>query len=100
MTRQSGDPFRASASGTRIELRVIPRSPKNAVGGLRDGRLLVRVSAPPVDHAANEAVIQLLAEALGVPRRSVTVVAGQAARNKVVEVTGLTPGHCRERMVP
>jgi uncharacterized protein YggU (UPF0235/DUF167 family) len=51
--------------------------------------LLVRVTAPPVDQAATDAALALLAQALGVPGRAVRLVAGAAARNKVVEITGL-----------
>lgn len=76
--------------GVRIDLRVIPRSPKTAVGGMRDGRLIVRVTAPPVDSAANEAVVAAIAEALDVPKRSVRLVAGVTSRNKTVEVDGVT----------
>lgn len=89
----SGDgPFRPTARGVRIDLRVIPRSPRNAVDGPRDGRLVVRVTAPPVDDAANEAVIAAVADALDVPKRSVRLVAGRTSRNKTVEVDGVTMG--------
>ena len=84
-------PFRSSASGTLIDIRVIPRSPKNVVGGLRAGRLLVRVTAAPVDQAANEAVVQALAAALGVSQSRISIVAGFTSRNKRVEVNGLAP---------
>jgi uncharacterized protein (TIGR00251 family) len=83
-------PFRKGSAGTLIDLRVIPRSPKNVVGGIRDGRLLVRVTAPPVDEAANEAVTRLIAGALNVPKGAVTLVSGHTARNKVVEVRGVS----------
>ncbi len=87
----SGDrPFRPSARGVRIDLRVIPRSPRNTFDGMRDGRLVLRVTAPPVDHAANDAVVAAVADALGVPKRSVRVVAGTTSRNKAVEVDGVT----------
>jgi len=77
-------------SPTRISIRVMPRSPRNRIDGMRDGRLIVRVTAPPVDNAANEAVITLLAGDLGVPRGSIRVVSGANSRNKAVEVAGLT----------
>ncbi len=92
-------PFRPSATGTLIDLRVMPRSPKNVVGGIRDGRLLVRVTAPPVDQAANDAAVAVLADALGVSARSVTLVAGHTARNKVVEVRGVPDARLRQRLM-
>ena len=57
--------------------------------GAHGGALRVRLQAPPVDGAANEALIELLAEALGVPRRSVRIVAGTASRSKTVDVDGV-----------
>jgi uncharacterized protein YggU (UPF0235/DUF167 family) len=83
-------PIRVIPGGVRIDLRVIPRSPRTFVGGERNGRLLVRVTAPPVDQAANSAVEAAIAEALGIPARRVRLVSGQASRSKTVEVTGVT----------
>jgi len=76
-------------TGVRIDLRVIPRSPRTKIDGVRDGRLLVRVTAPPVDDAANEAVVEILARALDVPKRAIRIVSGATARNKTVEVSGV-----------
>ena len=70
-------------------MRVIPRAHRSVVEGIRDGRLLVRVTAPPVDRAANNAVIALLAKTLAVPRSAIRVVTGEAARNKTVEISGV-----------
>ena len=88
----------ATASGTRLELRVIPRSPRTAVGGVRNGRLIVRVTAPPVDQAANEAVVTAIASALDVPRRAVRVIAGAKGRNKTIDVAGLGVADVRARL--
>ena len=54
--------------------------------------LKVRLAAPPVDGAANEALVALLAEELGVPRRSIRIVAGGSARSKLVQVDGIESG--------
>jgi uncharacterized protein YggU (UPF0235/DUF167 family) len=67
-------------------IRVTPRASANAVGGERDGALLVRVRAAPVEGKANEAVVALLAEALNVPRSAVHLERGAAARSKRVSV--------------
>jgi uncharacterized protein (TIGR00251 family) len=74
----------------RFAVRVQPRSSRPGVDGLHGDALRVRVGAAPVDGAANEAVVEVLAEALGVSRRAVRIVAGEHARAKVVEVTGAT----------
>jgi uncharacterized protein (TIGR00251 family) len=72
-------------------VRVVPRAKRTAIAGERDGRLLVRVAAPPVDGKANAAVVKLLAKTLGVPRSSVTIVSGELSRDKVVRVEGVAP---------
>jgi uncharacterized protein (TIGR00251 family) len=74
--------------GERVSfrVRVTPRASANAVGGERDGALLVRVTAPPVEGKANDAVVELLAEALDLPRGAVHVERGAAARTKRVSV--------------
>lgn len=70
----------------RIEIRVIPRARRNEIGGERQGRLVVRTTAPPADGAANKAVIELVAAHLGVPRRRVTIVSGAHARDKTLQI--------------
>ena len=76
-------------SSATIEVRVIPRAKRPQVGGERDGRLLVRVAAPPVDGKANAAVVAALAKALGVPKRSIEIVGGATSRDKAVRVGGI-----------
>jgi hypothetical protein len=70
-------------------VRVQPRARRDEIAGERDGRLVVRVTAPPVDGKANAALRKLLAKRLGVPPGSVTVVRGEGSRDKLVEVDGL-----------
>lgn len=74
----------------RFSVRVQPRASRTGVDGLFGDALRVRVSAPPVDGAANEAVIRVLAEALHVPRVAVRIVAGASSRTKIVEVAGVS----------
>jgi uncharacterized protein (TIGR00251 family) len=69
-----------------LAIRVVPRARRDAVDGERAGRLLVRVTAAPVDGKANEAVCKVLAAHLGVPVRALAVVAGHRSRDKVVRV--------------
>ena len=80
----------ARGSATRIDLRVTPRASKNMIDGVREGRLVVKVTAPPVDAAANEAVVALLAKSLDLPKRQIAIVLGATGRSKTVEVSGLT----------
>lgn len=84
--------------GVQFEARVTPRASKSGISGARDGRLLVRVTAPPVDAAANAAVIALLADVLEIAPRRITVAAGERTRTKRFIVAGLTADQVRERL--
>jgi uncharacterized protein YggU (UPF0235/DUF167 family) len=72
----------------RIPVRLTPRGGADRIDGVRDGVLRVRVAAPPVDGAANEALVRLIAAELDVPRSAVRLITGATARTKVVEVAG------------
>lgn len=73
----------------RIAVHVTPRSGHDEIVGWRGGELSIRVTAPPDGGKANAAVCSLLAKVLGVPKRSVRVMRGEAARHKQVEIDGL-----------
>jgi uncharacterized protein (TIGR00251 family) len=72
-----------------LDVRVIPRASRDELAGMRDGRLLVRVTAPPLDGRANAAVCALLAKAAGVPKGAVSVVRGERSRDKRVRIEGV-----------
>jgi uncharacterized protein (TIGR00251 family) len=80
---------RQRENGVRFAVRVQPRASKPGVDGLHGDALKVRLDAAPVDGAANEALVALLAELLLVPRRAVRIVSGLRSRAKVVEVDGI-----------
>jgi len=82
----------------RLRVHVQPRAKRSEVAGRHGDAVKVRLMAPPVDGAANEELVRLLAEALGLPRRAVRIVAGLAGRDKVVEVDGLAPGEAERRL--
>jgi uncharacterized protein (TIGR00251 family) len=84
--------------GVRIEIRVSPRASRSGIDGVRDGRLVVRVTAPPVDHAANDAVVEVLAEAFHLPKRAFTIVAGARSRSKSITVAGMTEAAILSRL--
>jgi uncharacterized protein len=81
-----------------LRVRVTARASRDELAGLKDGVLHVRVSAPPVDGKANQAVTRLIAKALGVGRTSVRVVRGERSRDKVVEVEGVDPDDARRAL--
>lgn len=77
----------------RLAVRLTPRGGADRIDGVGDGGVLrVRVAAPPVDGAANEALCRLLAREFGVPRGAVRVASGATGRSKVVEIDGIDGG--------
>jgi len=82
--------LRSQPDGVFLSVKVQPRASRNDVGGLHGSELKVAVTAPPVDSAANQAVVELIAEILGLPRRAVTLVRGQTSRHKILRLDGLT----------
>lgn len=82
-----------------LNVRVIPRSPRSRVDGTRGDAILIRLAAPPVEGAANDALIAFLSEALDLPRRDITLVSGEKSRDKRVRVTGLDEKTALERLV-
>lgn len=76
--------------GAVLALKVIPRAGRTALAGTRDGALLVRLAAAPVEGAANEALIAFLADRLDVPRHRLSLVSGSHSRSKRVKVTGMS----------
>ena len=84
---------------TVLDIRVIPRAPRSRVDGTRGDALLIRLAAPPVDGAANAALIAFLAEALDLPRRDITLVSGERSRDKRVRIIGLDSITTRTRLL-
>jgi uncharacterized protein len=82
----------------RFAVRVQPRASRAGVAGLHGAALKVGVHAPPVDGAANAAVIDVIAAALGISKRMVQIVGGHASRSKIVETHGLTPAEVQARL--
>jgi uncharacterized protein (TIGR00251 family) len=85
---------------TVIDVRVIPRAGKSGIAGMRGDSLLVRLNAPPVDGAANAELTEVLADALDVPKRAVSIVAGARARQKRVRIDGVTQEFVVRRLSP
>ena len=87
---RAGGPGAAPGSGCEIRVRLTPRASQERIAGERDGRVLVRVTAPALEGRANDALCRLIARRAGVGRRSVEIVRGAASREKLVRVSGLT----------
>ena len=73
-----------------LDVRVIPRARKTECAGFRDDVLVVRLAAPPVDGAANDALIEFFSTTLRVPRRAVRILGGERSRQKRVAIEGVT----------
>ena len=73
-----------------ITVRVIPRAGRSEIAGTRGDAVLVRLKAAPVDGAANAELIEVVADALGVPKRAVTIASGATSRRKTLRVSGLS----------
>ena len=82
----------------RITVKVKPRGSKDALEGWKEGALIVRLTAPPVDGAANSALVKLLAKKTGVTRSSIRIVSGERGRSKIVEFEGISPDELNERL--
>jgi uncharacterized protein (TIGR00251 family) len=81
----------------RISVRVIPRSSRNVLEW-DEGSIRARLTAPPVDGAANAALIELLSKQLDLPRRNIEIVRGATGRQKIIEIAGLTLEEVEQRI--
>ena len=84
--------FRDAHQGAAITVKIQPRARKTEVAGVMgDGTLKIRVAAPPVDGAANTALIEFLAETLDLPKGQIEIVAGAASERKLISLVGISP---------
>ncbi len=91
-------PIEQVREGVRLAVRVQPRAARSEIAGLFGDRIRIRLAAPPVDGAANDALVRFLAGALGVPPREVRIVAGLTSRSKTVIATGVSAEEAAARL--
>ena len=89
-------PYEADGDGVRLRVRVTPRAKRSEIAGIVEDaegspRLAVRLAAPPVEGAANKALLAFLAATLGVPRSAIEIASGEASRLKTVRLRGVSP---------
>lgn len=83
-------PFTKTPRGIRIEVKVEPRSSRKEIAGvMENGVLKVKLTAPPVEGEANEQLIEVIADAVGVRRSSVAITRGLSSKRKTVEIEGI-----------
>ena len=91
-------PVSRGAAGVSFAVRVIPRAGRTAVAGMRGDALLVRLAAAPVEGAANDALVELVADLFDRPKRDVSIVSGQASRDKRIAIAGMTDSEVAARL--
>jgi uncharacterized protein len=87
-----------TGAGLTVRLHVLPRAKSSEIAGLHNGALKVKITAPPVDDAANRAVIEFFSKLLGVSRSSLKIQAGNKSREKVLRIQGLSLAAFMARM--
>lgn len=90
--------LRVQADGVMLSLKVQPRASANEIGETLGNELRVKITAPPVDAAANDALVRFLAERLDCPRNRVELVRGHTSRHKTVKLHGLAAEAVMERL--
>ncbi len=91
--------LRETAGGTLLSVKVQPRASKNEIGAPLGDELRIKVTAPPVDAAANEALVKLLAGQLDCARGRVELIRGHKSRHKVVKLHGFTPEEALKKLL-
>ncbi|MEN9674677.1 MAG: hypothetical protein RIS76_573 [Verrucomicrobiota bacterium] len=87
-------------NGLLLAIRVQPRASRTELAGILGAELKIKVTAPPVDSAANDALVAFLADTLDLPKRAVTLIRGQTSRHKVLRLEGLTLQEAVTRLEP
>ncbi|NLO21607.1 MAG: YggU family protein [Syntrophomonadaceae bacterium] len=77
--------------GVRLEVKVQPRSSKNQIVGEKEGVLKIKLTAPPVDGEANQALIAFLSTCFKVPKKNISLLKGDSSRHKLLEIIGVEP---------
>jgi uncharacterized protein (TIGR00251 family) len=98
--RQREIEFKISSAegGAAFPVRVVPRASKNEISGRQGEAVKIRLTAPPVEGAVNEALIGFLAEVLGVRKSQIEILSGHASRDKLVCVVGMLPNEVEARL--
>jgi uncharacterized protein (TIGR00251 family) len=91
-------PFLPHRDGTQIDILVQPRASKSEITGVHDGALRIRIAAPPIEGAANHAIIELLSKRLGVRKAELRIVSGATGRRKRLLVQGCQPADVEAKL--
>ena len=83
----------------RLKLRIVPNAKRDEVLGEHGGAVKIKIAAPAIEGKANEAVLEFIAEKLGVHRREITLIAGEKSRDKLIEIASLDATEARARLL-
>lgn len=78
-------------NGIDIKVRAVPRASKNEVQGIHDDELKVRLTTPPVDGKANQALVKFLSKTLKISKAQIELTQGETSRHKTIRISGITP---------
>jgi uncharacterized protein len=95
---ETGLKVRETVAGLVIRLHVQPRAKRSEVVGLHDGALKMKVTAPPVDDAANRAIIEFFSKLLGISKSHLQILAGEKSRDKTLQISGLSGAEFQTRI--
>lgn len=87
-----------TSKGIEVHIRAMPRASKNQIQGIYDGALKIRLTTPPVDGKANQALIKFLSKTLGIAKSQIELTQGDTSRRKTVRISGLTKPQLLERI--
>jgi uncharacterized protein (TIGR00251 family) len=90
--------LRPGKQGLLLLVHVVPRAARNEIVGIHGGALKVRLNAPPAKGAANAALVELIAEKLGLTRQQVRIISGETARRKTVAIHGVSKQAVERRL--
>lgn len=91
--------FRATSSGVRFPVTVQPRAARSEIVGEHGDALKIRITAAPVEGAANQELVRLLAKRLRIPASAVRVASGETGRRKIIDIEGISPAAARAALL-
>ena len=90
--------IRETRAGLEVPLHVQPRARSTEFAGFHNGSLKMRVQAPPVDDAANQAIVRFFSKLLGIPKSSLLITSGAKSRDKILRIEGISLSHLLSRL--
>ncbi len=90
--------IREISDGIEVRLHVVPRARRDEIAGTHDDALKIKITAPPVDDAANRAIVRFLAELLQISRSRILIASGKHSKDKLIRVNGISPAEFLGRL--